>query len=124
MEDMFGDLGIVDAQGWRVSEFSAGGVNSQKARLALEERYWPITEITERFNRQSVSYQLSKRDCLHKWLKYKEGFSAELVSALLRDFRLQKGDLVVDPFMGSGTTALVSMFNGYNSLGFDILPMS
>lgn len=113
MEDMFGDLGIVDAQGWRVSEFSAGGVNSQKARLALEERYWPITEITERFNRQSVSYQLSKRDCLHKWLKYKEGFSAELVSALLRDFRLQKGDLVVDPFMGSGTTALVSMFNGY-----------
>lgn len=47
-----------------------------------------------------------------------------MVSALLRDFRLQKGDLVVDPFMGSGTTALVSMFNGYNSLGFDILPMS
>lgn len=124
MQDMFYNLGVVDVQGWRVSEFSAGGVNSQQARLALEERYWPITEITERFNRQSVSYQLSKRDCLHKWLKYKEGFSAELVSALLRDFRLQKGDLVVDPFMGSGTTALVSMFNGYNSLGFDILPMS
>lgn len=124
MQDMFYNLGVVDVQGWRVSEFSADGVNSQKARIALEERYWPITEITERFNRQSVSYQLSKRDCLHKWLKYKEGFSAELVSALLRDFSLQRGDLVADPFMGSGTTALVSMFNGYNSLGFDILPMS
>lgn len=124
MQDIFHNLEIVDAKGWYVSEFSAGNTNSQKARIALEERYWPITEITERFNRQSVSYQLSKRDCLHKWLKYKEGFSAELVRTLLKDFHLQKGDIVADPFMGSGTTALVSMFNGYNSLGFDILPMS
>ena len=124
MQDIFHNLEIVDVKGWYVSEFSAGNTNSQKARIALEERYWPITEITERFNRQSVSYQLSKRDCLHKWLKYKEGFSAELVRTLLKDFHLQKGDIVADPFMGSGTTALVSMFNGYNSLGFDILPMS
>lgn len=36
----------------------------------------------------------------------------------------EKGDVVADPFMGSGTTALVSILNGYNSLGFDILPMS
>ena len=124
MQDIFHNLEIVDVKGWYVSEFSAGNTNSQKARIALEERYWPITEITERFNRQSVSYQLSKRDCLHKWLKYKEGFSAELVRTLLKDFHLQKGDIVADPFMGSGTTALVSMFNGYNSLGFGILPMS
>lgn len=90
MQDVFHNLEIVDAKGWYVTEFSAGNTNSQKARIALEERYWPITEITERFNRQSVSYQLSKRDCLHKWLKYKEGFSAELVRILLKDFHLQK----------------------------------
>lgn len=124
MQDLFPNLEIVDMKGWYVSEFSADNTNSQKARIALEEQYWPITEITERFNRQSVSYQLSKKDCLHKWLKYKEGFSAELVRTLLKDFHLQKGDIVADPFMGSGTTALVSMLNGYNSIGFDILPMS
>lgn len=124
MQDLFPDLEIVDAKGWYVSEFSADNVNSQEARIALEEKYWPITKVTERFNRQSVSYQLSKKDCLHKWLKYKEGFSAELVRTLLEDFHLQKGEIVADPFMGSGTTALVSMLNGYNSIGFDILPMS
>lgn len=43
---------------------------------------------------------------------------------LLDDFGLKKGDIVADPFMGSGTTALVSILNGYNSIGFDILPMS
>ena len=90
----------------------------------MEERYWPITEVTDRFNRQSVSYQLSKKDCLHRWLKYKEGFSADLVRTLLSEFHLQKGDVVADPFMGAGTTALVSILNGYDSLGFDILPMS
>lgn len=124
MQNLFPDLEVLDVKGWHISEFSADNANPEEARIALEERYWPITEITERFNRQSVSYQLSKKDCLHRWLKYKEGFSAELVRILLKDFHLQKGDLVADPFMGSGTTALVSILNGYNSIGFDILPMS
>ena len=92
--------------------------------MALEERYWSITEVTDKFNRQSVSYQLSKNDCIHGWLKYKEGFSAALVKQLLADFNIKKGDLVIDPFMGSGTTALVSMLSGINSIGYDILPMS
>ena len=121
---LFPDLELEDTKGWRITNFSADNVNPQEARLALEERYWPITEVTERFNRQSVSYQMSKKDCLHRWLKYKEGFSAELVRILLDDFNLKEGDVVVDPFMGSGTTALVSILNGFNSYGFDVLPMS
>lgn len=121
---LFPDMELEDTKGWRITNFSADNVNPQEARLALEERYWPITEVTERFNRQSVSYQMSKKDCLHRWLKYKEGFSAELVRILLDDFNLKEGDVVVDPFMGSGTTALVSILNGFNSYGFDVLPMS
>lgn len=124
MQELFPEPEIVDAKGWRVTNFSADNANPQEARIALEEKYWPITEITERFNRQSVSYQLSKTDSLHRWLKYKEGFSAELVRTLLKDFRLQKRALIADPFMGSGTTALVSLLNGYDYIGFDILPMS
>ena len=115
---------VIDTKGWRVTNFSADNCNPQFARIAIEEKYWPITEVTDRFNRQSVSYQLSKKDCLHRWLKYKEGFSANLVKILLDDFGLKKGDMVADPFMGSGTTALVSILNGYNSIGFDILPMT
>ena len=109
---------------WKVSEFSANEDFSQVERLALENRYWSITEITEKFNRQSVSFQLSKKDKLHSWLKYKEGFSAELVRLLLIEFGIKKGDMVLDPFMGSGTTALVACMNGINSVGYDILPMS
>lgn len=39
MEDMFGDLGIVDAQGWRVSEFSAGGVAN--GLFKITNGIWP-----------------------------------------------------------------------------------
>lgn len=113
-----------DIDAWRVYDFSADAKCQQKERLALEDRYWNITEVTDKFNRQSVSFQLSKKDCIHGWLKYKEGFSAALVKQLLEDFRVEKGDLVIDPFMGSGTTALVAALAGINSIGYDILPMS
>ncbi len=109
---------------WKVTNFSANATNPQVERKKLENKYWKITKITDKFNRKSVSYQLSKKDRVHRWLKYKEGFSAELVRKLFKDFGLKEGDNVMDPFMGSGTTALVAQMEGFNSIGFDILPMS
>ncbi len=113
-----------DISNWQVSKFSADDFSTQDARLDLEKRFINLTEISDSFNRQSVSFQLSKKDQLHRWLKYKEGFSSELVLNLLKDFKIPKGGLVMDPFLGSGTTAMVCQMNGINSVGFDILPMS
>jgi site-specific DNA-methyltransferase (cytosine-N4-specific) len=109
---------------WQVNNFSANCFGIQSARVNLEQKLIDITEISNDFNRQSVSYQLSKNDCLHRWLKYKEGFSAELVKNLLNEFGTQVGDTILDPFVGSGTTALVCKMNGINSIGLDILPTS
>ncbi|MDR2691496.1 MAG: site-specific DNA-methyltransferase [Dysgonamonadaceae bacterium] len=92
--------------------------------MSLEQKLIDITVVSNDFNRQSVSYQLSKNNCLHRWLKYKEGFSADLVKKLLLEFEIQVGDTVLDPFVGSGTTSLVCQMQGINSIGFDILPMS
>lgn len=107
-----------------VDNFSAGDLCDEQARQVLEKKYEPILEVTNRFDRKSVSYQLSKKDVLHSWLKYKEGFSADLVGQLLDDMEAKPGDLVMDPFMGSGTTALVCQMRGINSIGFDIMPIS
>lgn len=113
-----------DVSNWQVSNFSADNFSTQNARLDLEKRFINLTEISDSFNRQSVSFQLSKKDQLHRWLKYKEGFSSELVLNLLKDFKIPKGGWVMDPFLGSGTTAMVCQMNDINSVGFDILPMS
>lgn len=113
-----------DLENWRVDCFSAGHFADDSARLRLEEKYMSLTEISDEFNRQSVSFQLSKKDCIHRWLKYKEGFSADLVGRLLGEAGIKEGNTVLDPFMGSGTTAMVCKFHNINSVGFDVLPMT
>lgn len=107
-----------------VDIFSANHLCSEEARQKLEKKYESILEVTKKFDRKSVSYQLSKKDTLHSWLKYKEAFSADLVNTLLDDMGVAAGDTVMDPFMGSGTTALVCQMRGINSIGYDILPIS
>ena len=113
-----------DKENYIVDSFSADGFCAEEARRAIEARYTPILEVTSKFDRQSVSYQLSKKDALHSWLKYKEGFSADLVNILLDDMGAEPSDTVMDPFMGSGTTALVCQMRGINSIGYDIMPIS
>ena len=61
-----------------VDIFSADNFCNEDSRKFIEKKYSAKLEITDKFNRKSVSYQLSKKDVLHSWLKYKEGFSASL----------------------------------------------
>lgn len=107
-----------------VENFSANNLCNESERQALEKKYRGFLNVTEKFNRQSVSYQLSKKDVLHSWFKYKEGFSANLVNLLLDEMGAVAGDWVMDPFMGSGTTALVCRMRGINSMGYDVMPIS
>ena len=104
--------------------FSADDLCDDSERRNLEKKYSSYLEVTNKFNRQSVSYQLSKKDQLHSWLKYKEGFSADLVNTLLDEMNSRPGDVIMDPFLGSGTTALVCQMRGINSIGYDIMPIS
>lgn len=105
-------------------KFSANGLCDDYERKKLEEKYNKILHISNNFTRQSVSYQLSKNDIVHSWIKYKEGYSATLVSQLLYEFNVAKGGTILDPFMGSGTTALVAQSMGLNSIGYDVMPLS
>jgi len=104
--------------------FSANGFFSDYARKELEKHFCEKIETTDYFNRKSVSFQLSKNDILHSWLRYKEGFSANLVNFLLDEFCIQSGEWIMDPFMGSGTTALVCQMRGINCIGYDVMPIS
>lgn len=115
---------IEDNFNWRITGFSAEGVCEATARKKLEDKYFDIVEVTDKFNRQSVSYQLNKKDLLHGWLKYKEGFSADLVNLLLDEMNPPKEGIILDPFLGSGTTSMVCKMRGFNSIGIDVLPLT
>ena len=120
----FGDPDPANIDKWILNQFSANDEYQQSERKKIEEKYKKITIVSNDFNRQSVSYQLSKTDNVQRWLKYKEGFSADLVNTLLDIMKIEPGDFVLDPFLGSGTTSMVCSMRGINSIGFDILPTS
>ena len=127
--EKYEQLSLIDEQfnikkDYLVQNFSADEVCASKMRVALEKKYTPFLEVTDKFNRQSVSYQLSKKDIIHSWLKYKEGFSADLVNTLLDEMNLKPKNVIMDPFFGSGTTGLVCKIRGFNSIGYDVMPIS
>ena len=53
-------------------------------------------------------------------MKYKEGFSHELVSRLLDEHQPKA---VLDPFAGIGTTPLVAAGKGIDAMGIEIMPV-
>lgn len=103
--------------------FSHGGICVEDARLALEGNYGYLLEETSEFNRQLVSFQANKTEVLHSWIKYREGFSANLVDILIRKFGIEPGDgVILDPFAGSCTTLLVAKMRSIDAWGIELLP--
>lgn len=69
-----------------------------------------------------VNYSSLSDEPVHRWFRYREGYSLQLVKELIAG--LPKGSVIVDPFCGCGTTLLAAQELGYESYGFDINPIS
>lgn len=115
------DIPAEDAELARTA-FSHEGAACDQARIELEVRYSHLLNQTNRFSRQLVSFQANKTEQMHRWSKYREGFSASLVEILLRELNIKPGDVVLDPFAGSATTLLVASMSGLNAVGIELLP--
>lgn len=60
---------------------------------------------------------------LTHWIyPYKGKFHPQMIRTLLNIIGLKEGDIVLDPFLGSGTTAVEAKLLGINCLGVDISP--
>jgi DNA modification methylase len=73
--------------------------------------------------RELVTFARCKKEPIYNWFYYKEGYSGELVWNLLKEFNIGKNSTILDPFCGTGNTLLACRQKGYNSIGFDILPL-
>jgi hypothetical protein len=60
---------------------------------------------------------------IHRWFRYSAGFSAQWVEHVLSDWNIKPGQIVLDPFAGSGTVPIVCDAIGIESLGIDAHPM-
>ena len=86
----------------------------------LYQSYAPLIRKDQGLTRKLVSYQGNKERPGLRWMKYKEGFSSDLVRSLLGQTEAKK---VLDPFSGIGTTALTAASMGCRSTGIEIMPV-
>ncbi len=59
----------------------------------------------------------------HTFYRYPARFSPQFVRATIKSFT-RRGDCVLDPFMGSGTTLVESLASGRHAIGTDVNPLA
>jgi len=67
------------------------------------------------------------KDCfrapVHRWFKYPAGYSYRFIEEKVKEYSLGHGDVVLDPFVGSGTTCIEAMKMGIPSVGVEMHPL-
>lgn len=93
---------------------------SANERDKLDLKYAHKTLRSGVLNRRLVSYQGNKGEPGYRWMKFKEGFSRELVETVIKETRAKR---VLDPFSGIGTTALTAAAGGVAGTGIELMPV-
>ncbi len=73
------------------------------------------SKITAKNITRSINQYLT-----HWFYPYKGKFHPQMIRALFNCMQISEGDTILDPFIGSGTTALEAQLLGINSIGIDI----
>jgi DNA modification methylase len=89
---------------------------------ALEKKYADRIRVDPKLTRKAVSFQANKNIPVLRWYKYKEGFSAELVSRYLSELDFPRAR-ILDPFAGAGTTLAQCAHEGFACEGIELLPI-
>jgi Cu/Ag efflux protein CusF len=90
-----------------------------KKRLAYFDRL--DGEITDYSKIVSYNQTRSPNQYLTHWIyPYKGKYHPQMIRALLNVIGARKGDTILDPFIGSGTTALECQLLGIDCVGLDI----
>lgn len=89
-------------------------------RRKLSDRFARRVSVNDRYSRKVVSYQGNRTQPGLRWLKYKEGFSSQLVEDALREAAPRS---VLDPFAGICTVPLIAAARCHDATGIEIMPV-
>ena len=95
-------------------------------RIKRKGSYYKTVEgqFTDYFYIIQKNQTRSVNQYLTHWIyPYKGKFHPQMIRALLNIIGLKEGNIVLDPFSGSGTSALEAQLLGINFIGIDISPL-
>jgi DNA modification methylase len=73
---------------------------------------------------KTVTARANRSQPIYRWFVYPHSFTREFVHWALGEIQLRKDGIVMDPFLGAGTTLLACKEVGIPAVGFDMLPLS
>ena len=91
----------------------------------LEKMYKVIYPENDAATYQSLmnfSGDLNKK--FQRWFRYKEGYSTKLVERLISEYSETTKGVILDPFLGSGSTIIAANNLGFSGIGFEVNPFS
>jgi len=96
--------------------------------IQLFERTAYITAIDQEPTRYALLRKYNRTRSINQYLThwfypYKGKFHPQMARALLNIMQLNPGNTVLDPFIGSGTTAVEAQLLGLRCIGVDISPL-
>ena len=98
-----------------------GGRNKDGTRNRDAEKTQIVKEFGVRHNIWRINNSCGLTGCLRRLTNTQALMPQELADDLIRSYS-REGDLVLDPFMGSGTTARMAFKNNRDYIGFEIDP--
>jgi site-specific DNA-methyltransferase (cytosine-N4-specific) len=108
------------------SEFHFQNAKSAKSNVLTDQA---VVESYQKFEPnlfEDIKPNKSReiRYLTHSFHEYKGRFYPQLAKAFMNYAGIKKGDTVLDPFCGSGTTLVESFLFGANAVGIDINPIA
>ncbi len=75
-------------------------------------------------NQESMIKKISNENRIHRWYTFLEDFPPSLIFNKLSEYAIKEGQIVLDPFSGSGTTLITSNLLGIDTVGIDVNPVA
>ena len=109
-----------DAEVLYTNEYKTAENNVKK----LEEKYKPFLEVNYDLDRKIVSFQANKTEPIFRWFHYREGFSKQLIEYILDACNIKKGDVLLDPFAGTGAAPFVAEnYKDARGIAIELMPV-
>lgn len=86
---------------------------------ALKYNYADFTDTYGRI----MQFNKNKQEPIHRWYPFVEGYSKEFIQSIIDENKEQKIECCLEPFSGSGTTALELQNLGIKCYSFEINPL-